>query len=185
MLRSRVALFALLLFCACLIAPASRAQAPFESELEAPPLPSPDASYGEANFNATLETLNGETVPFDSLKGKVIFSHLWATNCAPCIPELPSLERLYEELPDETVAFLMISRDDSADAVEAFMQQRKLDLPVYFLRRGWPFWQVPESGRVMVIMPSTYIIGKKDWSGTNTWDQPIGAMRSLRSSSFL
>jgi thiol-disulfide isomerase/thioredoxin len=143
------------------MAPTSRAQTPFESDLEAPPLPSPDTSYGEASFNATLETLEGETVPLDSFKGKVIFSHLWATNCAPCIPELPSLERLYKELPDETVAFLMISRDDSAETVETFMQQRNLDVPVYFLRRGWPFWQVPESGRIMIVMPSTYIIGKE------------------------
>ena len=147
------------------------------TSLEPPPTPSLEDSLGRVNYEAILKTINGEVIPFDSLKGKVIFAHIWATTCSPCIPELPSLQRLYEALPTDSVAFLMISLDDSTKLVKDFLENRNLDLPVQFMHYDWAFANVALGSPIQIIMPSTYIIGRKGnirykHIGAAKWDSP-------------
>lgn len=62
-------------------------------------------------FN-NLENHNGETSSLSDFKGKYVYVDLWATWCAPCLAELPALEKLQEEFKDKNIEFVSISLDD-------------------------------------------------------------------------
>lgn len=47
------------------------------------------------NFN--VRTINGESVTLSELKGKVVVINFWFEACAPCIAEIPALNRLKED----------------------------------------------------------------------------------------
>lgn len=55
--------------------------------------------------------LQGEPVALDDYRGKVVLVNIWATWCAPCREEMPSMERLYRELDDEDFEILAVSVD--------------------------------------------------------------------------
>ena len=64
-----------------------------------------------ADYNWKLKGLNTETVDFNSLKEKVVFVNFWATWCPPCVAEMPSIQKLYDDYKDK-VAFVFISNED-------------------------------------------------------------------------
>lgn len=61
----------------------------------------------------TMVDLQGKTVQFEELKGKVIFLNIWATWCPPCIAEMPNIQRLYEKVGSDKIAFVMLSVDQA------------------------------------------------------------------------
>ena len=50
----------------------------------------------------------------------------WATNCAPCLEEMPKLKQLYEEFHGRGFDILGISLDEDERLVESFREQAKL-----------------------------------------------------------
>jgi thiol-disulfide isomerase/thioredoxin len=66
-------------------------------------------------------------VKLSDFKGRVLLVNFWATWCAPCIRELPSLDRLQSDLGDEGLLVLAISQDRGGAAVAGpFLE--KLDI---------------------------------------------------------
>ena len=57
----------------------------------------------------TLE--NGEQITLDAYKGKVLVVNFWATFCAPCKKEMPSLDRLAGSLDPDQAQVVLISLD--------------------------------------------------------------------------
>src|SRR2546423_2905002 len=55
-------------------------------------------------------------------KGKVVLLNIWATWCPPCIYEMPSIERLRQQMPDSDLKIVAVSIDDvvGADSVRAY-----------------------------------------------------------------
>jgi cytochrome c biogenesis protein CcmG, thiol:disulfide interchange protein DsbE len=59
----------------------------------------------------TVTDLEGQTVRLSDFRGKVVLLNIWATWCLPCREEMPSMERLYQELREEDFEILAVSID--------------------------------------------------------------------------
>jgi peroxiredoxin len=66
------------------------------------------------------------SVHLSSYRGQVVLLNFWATWCAPCIEETPSLLDLHRDLP--AVAIIAVSVDENADAYSRFLIRRHVDL---------------------------------------------------------
>jgi thiol-disulfide isomerase/thioredoxin len=83
-----------------------------------------------------LEFLNAADHPMRlaDLAGRVRLINLWATWCAPCVSEMPSLNRLQAMLPKDRFIVLAISLDGpSKPKVAPFYRDQDLDhLGIYY-----------------------------------------------------
>ena len=86
-------------------------------------------------FDFTVYDANGNAVRLSDFVGKPIILNFWASWCGPCQAEMPSFDRMYQELGDE-VHFLMVNlTDGSSETVataSAFIQEKGYTFPVYF-----------------------------------------------------
>lgn len=55
--------------------------------------------------------MEGNPVDLEKLRGKVVVLNFWFIGCAPCIVEIPGLNKLVEEYADRGVEFLAIALD--------------------------------------------------------------------------
>lgn len=103
---------------------------------------SPDTSidYKKGNENIQSESLAGvrfkdaagKVVDLGDLKGKVIFINFWATWCPPCLAEMPSVNKLYEQFKDdEGVVFIMVDADSDFAKAKKYMDRKGYQMPVY------------------------------------------------------
>ncbi|MBI4596320.1 MAG: TlpA family protein disulfide reductase [Candidatus Tectomicrobia bacterium] len=121
--------------------------------------------------NFTLKDLNGKTVSLTDYRGKVVFLNLWATWCPPCREEMPSMQKLYDQLQGQEFEILAVSIDsDGARSVGPFMNKYGLTFPALLdtdnrVARLYRVTGVPESfiiDKKGVIKKK--IIGPMDWS---------------------
>jgi peroxiredoxin len=103
-----------------------------------------------------LPLLDGDFVHLDDYKGKIVFLNIWATWCGPCQEEMPSMEKLYQQLKDQAFEILAVSIDtQGARAVAPFVKEYKLSFPVLIDREN-------NIGRLYKTtgVPETFIIDK-------------------------
>ncbi|MEI9979503.1 MAG: TlpA disulfide reductase family protein [Edaphobacter sp.] len=67
-----------------------------------------------------------KTVDLSKLRGKVVVLNLWASWCAPCIEELPSLLALQRQMPD--LVIVAVSMDQDADVYQRFLEKNHVNL---------------------------------------------------------
>jgi thiol-disulfide isomerase/thioredoxin len=109
------------------------------------------------NYDFSLSDIDKNPLAMESLKGKVIFINVWATWCGPCRAEMPSIQRLYESVDREKVAFVMLSvdKDDAHTKVKKFLASKEYTFPAYF-----PSGKLPEMLKVRSI-PATFVVNKE------------------------
>lgn len=112
----------------------------------------PEPAFPPADYSFNLQTLQGESVSLKSLKGKVVFMNFWATWCPPCVAEMPNIQSLYEKMPADQVAFVMVSLDDNPPKAGKFIAKKGFTFPVYM-----PAGPVPQAYASQVI-PTTFVI---------------------------
>lgn len=77
---------------------------------------------GEPLPDFTLTDASGKSVKLSSFKGKPVLVNLWATWCAPCVIELPMLDKLAETRAAD-LKVLTVSQDMTAtEKVAPFLQ---------------------------------------------------------------
>ena len=59
----------------------------------------------------TFVDVKGKDRSLAEFRGKVVLLNLWATWCAPCVKEMPSLERLQAKLGSDRFMVLALSQD--------------------------------------------------------------------------
>lgn len=82
---------------------------------------------------------SGNTLDLGDLKGKVVFLNFWATWCPPCIAEMPSIHKLYEQFKDnKEVVFVMVDADSDFPKAQKFLDKKGYKLPVYAVASNIP-----------------------------------------------
>lgn len=110
-------------------APTPTAMPVFQGEAR-PFVPSPDRP---ALPELTVTDADGKPVDFAAFKGKVLLINLWATWCAPCIREMPALDRLQADMGGTKFQVIAISVDRGGlNEVKPFFEKAGIkSLPIY------------------------------------------------------
>lgn len=87
------------------------------------PLPVPDVDFTDPQ---------GGTHRLDDYRGKVVLLNFWATWCAPCREEMPSLDRLQADLGGEDFVILAVATGRNApEQIDRFYTETDIrNLPV-------------------------------------------------------
>jgi peroxiredoxin len=102
--------------------------------------------------NFELETLSGEQLSLEDLRGKTVLLNFWATWCGPCRVEMPAIQSRFERHESE-LEVLAINFDEPVDQVRAYVQ----DLGLTFTVLLDPGGEVQRLYRIRGY-PSTYIV---------------------------
>jgi len=79
-----------------------------------------------------VQSLSGEWLSSDQLKGKVTLINFWATWCPPCCAEFPLLQKdIYDSIKEKDFLVMAISRGEETDTVKKFIDKNKYTFPVY------------------------------------------------------
>lgn len=131
----------------------------------------------------TAVTLEGEPVSLSDYEGRVVMVNIWATWCAPCREEMPSMQRMYEELADTDFEILAVSVDSRIGEINltgqpggnlgAFAAEMGLTFPILHdpdaeIQRVYQTTGVPET----FLVGRDGVIYKKVAGGTN-WNAPV------------
>ncbi len=138
------------------------------NNLHEPPLPVPDTA---------MQNGAGETVTLKSFRGKVLLVNFWATWCAPCIREMPSLDRLQAALGGSEFAVIAVNSDREGSKVAGpFLEKlgiRNLDLYIdekMTIARALGVKGLPAT---FLISADGHVLGRLD--GLAEWDSPEAA----------
>jgi thiol-disulfide isomerase/thioredoxin len=136
-------------------------------KLTRPPKPMPDLEFLDAD-DKSLRLAN--------LTGKARLINLWATWCAPCVKEMPSLDRLQAALPRDKFVVLPISLDGPSKAkVAPFYKDRELtNLGIYYDkgRKAMSVLGVSLLPTSILVDPAGRELGRIE--GDADWDTPEG-----------
>ena len=83
---------------------------------------------GEAAPTVKFKNPDGGEFDLSKFKGTPVLVNLWASWCAPCIKELPTLQQLEQaQLPDGKLGVIAVSQDMAPQgSVEEFLAERDL-----------------------------------------------------------
>lgn len=120
-----------------------------------------------STYNWALSDKKGNAYNLSTAKDQVVFVNLWATWCPPCVAELPSMQKLYNDYGDK-VTFLFVS-NERKERVNAFLTKKGMNIPTF-----QPTSAIPQELYSRSI-PATYIIGKDglihvDKKGAANWN---------------
>jgi thiol-disulfide isomerase/thioredoxin len=85
---------------------------------------------GGATPPLALKDLAGSTVDLAALKGKVVLVNFWATWCAPCIHEMPSMQALRDKLGPAGFEVLAVNYQEGTPRITDFLKKRPLTLTI-------------------------------------------------------
>jgi thiol-disulfide isomerase/thioredoxin len=112
-----------------------------------------DAGKEMFEYSFSVTTPNGAAVDFNTYRGKTVFLNLWATWCGPCRAEMPSIQKLYEQVASDSIQFVMLSIDRQEDIqkVKDYVASKGFTFPVFIAG------DLPSQLQVRII-PSTFVI---------------------------
>ena len=105
-----------------------------------------------------LENMDEESRRFSNYRGKVVLLNFWATWCPPCVREMPSMERLHQQVDAEDFNVVAVNQMEDADQVFAFTGQLDIDptFEILFDKKS-----LVSSAYAVRGLPTTYLIDKK------------------------
>ncbi len=120
-----------------------------------------------------LQDVAGRWIDLGVFRDRYVLLNFWATWCAPCIREMPSLERLQETLGPEGLVVLAISTDrGGGDKVRPFVARLGLEAMTIGLdprSRVAQSFVVPGLPTTYLIDPEGHMVGAM--AGPAEWDE--------------
>jgi thiol-disulfide isomerase/thioredoxin len=153
-----------LVLAALVAASSAHAQEPTAMSLHQEPQPLPELVFTDES---------GEPRSLEDWRGKAVLLNVWATWCAPCRAEMPTLDRLQERLGGEGFEVVALSVDRAgAGAVRKFFDEIWVKLPVFIDQDGAAIRSLGLFG-----LPATLLIGPDGnelarLAGPAEWDTP-------------
>jgi thiol-disulfide isomerase/thioredoxin len=136
--------------------------------------------------NIDAVDIQGKAWNTAELLGKVVVLNFWATWCAPCKDELPTLQTLHDISDTQTVVLTINVREPAARAAR-YMQSTGMTFPVISDAKGdlAKRWGVTVYPTTILIAPNGQarwrIMGDVDWSGA----QAHGWLSDMRQNASL
>ena len=124
----------------------------------------------QATPTLNVVDLQGQRWSSAELSGQVVVLNFWATWCAPCVEEMPSLQALHNSA-ERAPRVLAVNVKETASTVRRFMAAQRIDLPVVLdpqgdLARQWGVRVYPTT---VLIGPDGRarwrVVGEVDWQG--------------------
>ena len=119
--------------------------------------------------------LNGKEISWDAFEGNYLLVNFWATWCAPCVVELPSLDKLRQRFDGKGLSVIAVSLDQTRDQddIRKFLENRGIgDFAAYWDE----FSQI--QGRIRLRgIPTSFVLNPKGqilyvFEGDATWNAP-------------
>ena len=85
----------------------------------------------------SLTGIDGNTYNLSDFRGKLVYIDFWASWCAPCRAEIPSLLKLKEEYKNKPIAFVAISLDDDVEAWKNMVEEKGLKGYQLHAEKAW------------------------------------------------
>lgn len=104
------------------------------------------------DYQWPLQTMDAQEVNFTVSKDKVAVVNMWATWCPPCVAEMPSFQKLYDDYGND-VDFYFITSEEP-DRIARFMTKNEYDMPIYLQK-----FQAPKK-LTSTLLPTTFVISK-------------------------
>ncbi|MDK2973582.1 MAG: hypothetical protein PWP23_3337 [Candidatus Sumerlaeota bacterium] len=121
--------------------------------------PKPPVPVGEKFPNFSGKTMDGKEIALADYHGKVTLVDFWATWCGPCMAEMPSVRKLYEEYHPKGFEILAVSLDYEKEDLASYYESSSLPWPSLFDGLGY---EGPITTKFNVnSIPRTYLIGKE------------------------
>jgi thiol-disulfide isomerase/thioredoxin len=73
-----------------------------------------------------LKDTSGNLHKLSEYQGKIVYLHFWATWCAPCIKELPSVNKLNDKIKNKPIVIINVCLDDKPDKWKQIIDKEKL-----------------------------------------------------------
>jgi peroxiredoxin len=115
----------------------------------------------------------GDTVSLADYAGEVVLFNIWATWCGPCEFEMPSMQRLYNDLGEAGLKVVALSVDAAGpDHVLKWVEERDLTFEILHDRSGYT-----ETAYQVTGYPESFVIDRdgiivKKVIGPLEWDHP-------------
>ncbi len=121
----------------------------------------------------SLMDIEGKRHRLSDYRGRVVIVNFWATWCPPCIAEMPSMQRAWEQLEPDGILLLGINTGESKAAIERFDSKYPVDFPLLMdpdstVTGAWPVRGMPTT---FVVDPEGQIayraVGAREWDARN------------------
>lgn len=90
----------------------------------------PALMVGDRAPDFALAGLDRKAVTLANYRGQVLVLNFWATWCAPCVEEAPSLEKFSAQMQPLGVTVIGVSVDEDVAALEKFVADNRLSFPI-------------------------------------------------------
>ncbi len=107
--------------------------------------------------NIEFDLLENKNIFLNNFDHGAVIIHFWATWCAPCLVEIPSLFKMAKENKD-SVQIIAVAVQDSPEKIQAFFDRTKVQVPNNVHIAQDPDWKIAKSIFNTTRLPESFLV---------------------------